>query len=630
MIAQSNSLFFYFYLAAHHVESVLLYQKPMPMIQVTRSIFVLLIFTCTHLFAEVKQPVTYKMNVLDAAHHLANVSITFPDITTKTLTVKLPVWRSGRYEILDLSKAVSNFSANHSNGTEINWHKTDKNSWKLLLNQPGDITVSYQIYANSLQHRVVHIDSTHAYLDASGVFMFAPTKRDLPLSVTLNVPDNWQSRSGMEKTADHTFIANDYDQLVDSPIETGIHEFMSFEVDDKTYEIVIWGEGNHDISDIKQQVTLMHYEAKKIWGGFPFNRYVYMYHAGDNIGGATEHVNSTIIQQRRFNFKPRKSYLKVLATTAHEFVHTWNVKAYRPAGIAPYDYSKENYSDLFWMAEGITSYYDDLLLMRAGIYKPKEYFAQMAEQIQRHLNNPGRHVESLAQTSFDTWLKDDAQSRHNGSVSIYLEGSLMAWRLDQEIRSLTNNKYGMDQLQKLLYQRHHNIQHGYHKKDVLNLLNEITGEDFTTFWQDYIEGTKAIDFDQLLAFYGLKISSKNQPDDENYDSWIGANLDASGDLIKVKTVDTNSPAWQAGLTMGDEILSIDGIKLSPSNYKNRLSQLTTDQTYQMHYFNAGRLMQTKIKPTSNPNPAFKIESIEKPSRKQKARFKAWSGQDLES
>ena len=593
-----------------------------------RILIVFLTLISPQISAENSGSIDYQLNIIDSSHHLANVSITFPDVTTKTLQVKLPVWRSGRYEILDLSKAISSFSAQHENGQNIQWEKTDKNSWKLWLNQPGQVTVSYQIYANTLQQRVIHIDPTHAYLDASGVFMFSPSFRDQALSVSLDVPDNWQSRSGMEKTNEHRFIADNYDQLVDSPIETGIHEFLSFEVEDKTYEIVIWGEGNHDINDLKDQITLLHFEAKKIWHTFPFDRYVYMYHAGDNLRGATEHVNSTIIQQHRFNFKPRKPYLKVLATTAHEFVHTWNVKAYRPAGIAPYEYSKENYSDLFWMAEGITSYYDDLLLMRSGIYKPKEYFDLLAENIKVHLDNPGRKVETLAQTSFDTWLKDDAQQRHNASVSIYLEGSMVAWRMDQEIRRLTDNKYGLDQLQNLLYQRHHNADQGYHQQDVLDLLQEITGSDMNPFWQAYIEGTQAIDFDLLLDFYGLKKTTKEQPDEPSASSWIGASLNSEQQLVRIETVDSDSPAWQAGLTLGDQLLSIDGIKLNPNNIKQRIEQLIVGKSYEIHYFNAGRLMSATLTPVTDPNPAFEIEAIEKPSRKQKARFKAWTGQDL--
>lgn len=590
-------------------------------------IVIFTLFTHQVTAADTTQIINYHFKTIDTAHHLGEVSITFPQVSTKVLELQLPVWRSGRYEILNLSNAISAFSAHHANGATINWDKTDKNTWKLLLNQPGAVNISYQVYANTLSKRVIHIDNTHAYLDASGVFMFAPQFRDNPLKVNLSVPDNWQSRSGMEKSAQHSFTAKNYDQLVDSPIETGIHEFISFNIEDINYEIVIWGDGNHDINDLKSQVTLLHHEVKNIWGSFPYNRFVYMFHVGDGLRGATEHVNSTIIQQARFNFKPRKSYLKVLQTTAHELVHTWNVKAYRPAGITPYDYSNENYSDLFWMAEGITSYYGPLLLLRAGISQPKEFFEHWAEDIHKHLNNPGRKVESLAQTSFDTWLKEDPQQRHNTSVNIYLEGSLVAWRLDQELRQLTHDKYGIDELQKRLFINYHNSDSGYHKSDVLTLLKDITGVDFNPFWQNYVEGTKAIDFPELLNFYGLQMTPKGDEGESNQ-AWIGAKLNLDSQWVILETVDTDSPAWRAGLTTGDVILAIDGIQVTKDNIEQRIKQLATDQEYQIHYFNAGKLLTTTLTAIAEPNPAFVIQAVAKPSRQQKARFKAWTGQEL--
>jgi predicted metalloprotease with PDZ domain len=570
--------------------------------------------------------IKYHLEVTDPAHHLARVTVEFPQVSTKTLEVKLPVWRSGRYEILDLSKAVSDFSAHHADGAEVQWNKTDKNTWKLWLNQPGPVSVQYQVYANTLTYRVAHIDPTHAFLDASGVFMFSPSFRDQPLTVELNVPKDWRSRSGLTRTGFHAFAANDYDQLVDSPIESGLHQFLSFEVDDKTYEIVIWGEGNHDIYDLQKHITALHHVGMDLWGEAPFERYVYMYHAGDGIRGATEHLNSTIIQQDRFNFKPRESYLRVLATTAHEFVHTWNVKAYRPAGIAPYDYSTENYSDLFWMAEGITSYYDDLFLMRAGIYEPQEYLDKLASDIEKHLDKPGRKVESLAQTSFDTWLKDNTQRTHNASVSIYLEGSLVAWLLDQQIREHTNNQHGLDELQRRLYQQHNNIDQGYTKVDVLKLLQAITGEDMQPFWSSHVEGTSAIDFDQLLGFYGLQKASKDKEPEST--AWIGSQLEAKGDILQVKTVDRDSPAWLAGLTAGDQLIAIDGLRLDEKNWQARISEMTVGEAHVVHYFSQGRLQETRITPQLNPHPAFTIEAVDRPTRQQKQRFKAWTGQSL--
>jgi len=594
----------------------------------TTALFFLIMCSLCCNNAWAKAPVSYHLEVTDAAQHLAAVKITFPAVATKTLQLKLPVWRSGRYEILDLSKNILNFAASHTNGQTIQWDKTDKNTWKLWLNQPGDITVTYEVYANMLKYRVAHIDETHAYLDASGVFMYAPTYRQQALTVGLTVPEPWQSRSGLTATGDHQFTAKDYDQLVDSPIESGIHEFQAFQVDNRQYEILIWGQGNHDIDDLQQQVTAMHHAAQDIWGDYPFDRYLYMYHVGDGLRGATEHVNSTIIQQDRFNFAPREKYLKVLATTAHEFVHTWNVKAYRPAGIAPYDYSVENYSDLFWMAEGITSYYDDLLLLRSGIYTAEEYYERLAANIHQHLNKPGRLRQSVAATSWDTWLKRDPQLSHNDSVSIYLEGSLVAWRLDQEMRALTNNRVNLDDLQRALYEKHHNIDKGYRKQDVLSLLEELTGQDMQDFWSAYVEGTTAIDFSALLDFYGLKMAPKE--DEEALKTvWVGAQFEFKPNQVLVKTVDRDSPAWQAGLTAGDQLLAINGIQAKEKNLEALMQTLTADEPQTIDFFTGGQLKTSQLTPTSPPYPEFDVVAVEKPSEQQRIHHHSWTGMALD-
>jgi predicted metalloprotease with PDZ domain len=233
----------------------------------------------------------------------------------------------------------------------------------------------------------------------------------------------------------------------------------------------------------------------------------------------------------------------------------------------------------------------------------------------------------VAQTSFDTWLNEDQQQKHNTSVDIYLEGSLVAWKLDQEIRLQTDDKYGIDELQKRLYNKHHNLNNGYNKSDILRLLKNITDVDFNVFWQNYVEGTKDIDFNDLLNFYGLQMTAKDNESDSGY-GWIGAGLDLDNQLVTIKTVDTDSPIWLAGLTAGDVLLAINGIQVFKDNIEERIKQLVPKQAYKLHYFSAGRLLETTLTPILEPNPAFSIEPVTKPNRQQKARFKAWTGQDL--
>ncbi len=598
------------------------------------KIFPLSVLLILFLFSPVKAaPVDYQLTVTEASHHLAEVQVVFHDVQTKAFNVKLPVWRSGKYQILDLSKNIRAFNAHDAQGKALTWHKDDKNTWRIFVNTPGVVKVKYQIYANDLRTRVSHIDATHAFLDASGVFIYSESQRDKPLTVELNVPDQWRSVSGMGRLGTHKFSADNYDQLVDSPIESGIHQYDVMTVEQQTYEIVIWGEGNYDMNVLKKDIEKLHYAAKDIWKTFPFTRYVYMYHVGDNLRGATEHVNSTIIQADRFGFYPAKKYRKVIATTAHEFVHTWNVKSYRPSGITPYDYNHENYSDLFWMAEGKTSYYDNLLNVRSGVFSVEQYLENMAEDINKYIHKPGRKVMNLAQSSFDTWLVNDANRSHNTTVSIYLKGSLVSWLLDKEIRRVTGDKKSIDDLSQSLYEQYANSAHGYTKSDVLRILKSLTNQDFSDFWNNYVAGTKDIDFKALLAFYGLQIddeANEDKDDDEKEKASLGMVLKPLADaLIEVSIVDTDGPAWQAGLTVGDKVVAINGMLVNKKNLKTHMENLLIDKTYEVHYFHDGLLRTTTIKPIKAPRDKLKIIALKSPTKKQKKRFKAWLKQDFD-
>lgn len=569
--------------------------------------------------------VKYNFTVQNAAQHVGRVTIDLPVITDDQIELKLPIWRSGRYEVLDLSKNITEFSANDREGRALAWRKTDKNTWLVENPDSNQVQVSYLVYANMLRYRVAHIDDSHAFLDASGVFMFNPNLRQTPLTVSLDVPDHWRSRSGMSSPSNHVFVADNYDQLVDSPIESGVHKFLAFELGGRDYEIVIWGEGNYEMADLKANIEKIIQVADDLWGDFPFQRYVFMYHVGEGLRGATEHMNSTIIQSNRFQFKPLEDYFKVLATTAHEFVHTWNVKSYRPSGITPYDYSAENYSQLLWMVEGSTSYYDDLFLLRAGIYTPRDYFKRLADSIHTHLNKPGRAISSVAMSSFDTWLNNDPHFSFNNQVSIYLEGALKSWALDQAIREASDNKFSFDDVQRQLYENHSNLDVGYTETDVQAILSDLTGTPMTDFWQSFITGTTALDFDALLAYYGLR---KVFDEDSDKTVWLGLETESNVSGIGIKAVHRNSPAWHAGLSGDDVLLAINGYRVDAVNWSAQLQMMTAGVGYQVSYFRGDKLKTTTVYPASHPNPSFRIEPVAKPSWQQKKVFKDWTGVEL--
>jgi predicted metalloprotease with PDZ domain len=570
----------------------------------------------------------YLFKIKDASHHLAEVELEFSDVDQSVFETKLPVWRSGRYEILNLSKNVRSFQAYNAQGDELIWNKTNKNTWQIQTENSQTIVVKYQIYANQLKDRVSHIDSTHAYLDASGVFMFNEAQRNKKIVIKLVTPSSWRSVSGLIQNSPNEFIASNYDHLIDAPIETGIHQFKSFKVEDINYEIAIWGKGNHDIEKISKDIEKLHYQAKTIWKTFPFQRYLFIIHAGDKLRGATEHVNSTIIQTDRFNFLPEEKYNKFINIASHELIHSWNVKAYRPSGISPYDYDKENYSNLFWLVEGTTSYFDRLLSVRGDAIKTSAFFKELSEDIFKYLNKPGKNVMSLEQSSFDTWMNQDSHSKHNYSVNIYLKGSMVSWLLDMEIRKVTKNKKSIDDLHYLLYKNHNNKTIGYQDKDVLALLNVMTNHDFSEFWNNYISGTAEINFKELLEFYGLQFETLEKDENTKPQSWIGALTKDNKGYAEVISINDNSPAWKAGITTGDQIIAINNFKVIQSNIEKIIQELPAEQSASVSYFNNGILKKTSLTPSLIPIEKLKIVPLDKVSKFQVKVFNDWLKKDM--
>ena len=386
----------------------------------------------------VQASVAVDINIKQPQHHYAHITVSFDEFASEHTNFHLPTWRTGRYKIINLANGIREFSAVDGQGNKLDWQKLDKDTWQVQGILHKKVQISYQVYANQLGQRTRHIDDSHAFLDASTVVMYNEVSRDQKHVINLQVPENWNSVSGLEPGGKaHQFIAKNYDVLADSPIETGINEHHKFTIEGRDYELVIWGKGNYDSAKIVADLKVLVQQSKHIWQGYPFKRYVFMVHATSGARGATEHLNSTIIQTSRFKFSERTDYLKFISTAAHEFVHTWNVKQYRPKGLVPYDYQQENYSTLLWLSEGSTSYLQNQLLLRGDLMSSNEFLQSLAKRIAGYLHKPGRQSQTIAQASFNKWIDEGGDYGKNHSVNIYSEGFLVSWLLDFSIMEKT-------------------------------------------------------------------------------------------------------------------------------------------------------------------------------------------------
>ena len=577
--------------------------------------------------------VVYEIEITEPEHHLAEVTVEIP-AGHQAINLKLPTWRTGKYQIINQANGIRNFSVKGPKGRSLNWQRIDKSHWRADNPSKKKISVTYQVYANELGSRSRHIDSTHGYLDATAVFMYAEEVMGSKHKVSLNVPKEWRSFSGMEQKGKHSFLADNYHQLASSPIETGINKLKEFSVDGRDYQLVIWGEGNYKVDKMAKDLKALVNQGSTIWSDYPYKKYVFIVHATSGATGATEHINSTVIQRPRFFFAPQADYLKYfLRTAAHELVHTWNVKAYRPAPLVPYDYQAENYSRLLWVAEGSTSYFQDHLLLTAGLEKVSEYLTVLSERIDGFKHRPGSKVQSVSDASFEKWIAQGKDFANNHSVNIYSEGFMASWLLDFQMlqdtdlesgyKDLHDRLYAMVKLSPDVYRQYRAVP--FDETTMLTLAKDITGKDYKAWWQDNVESPLNIDFETMLEKVGLEFVALK---DKDYKPWLGLkSIDKKG-FATLEQVEQGGPAWQAGMTIGDQLVAINGVKVTQATIEKLLQGVKAGDDVRVTLFRNDNLIDVELTLDKIAKKVPKIAPVKSPTEKQKAFFKAWLGVDF--
>jgi len=613
-------------------------------------------------------PIRYTISLPAPQTQMLDASMMVPNVTGDSLEIAMPVWRPGRYVVLDPAGTVREVRAFAGEGNELPIHKIEKSIWRVdtrggTESTTESIRIDYRIYANSLADRTRHVDDTHAFLSGAAVFMYVPERRAERILVKVDAPEGWEIASGLEMllTAPDTLVAANYDVLVDSPIEIGLHDRIEFFVEDKYHEIIIWGDpGTYDSGRLIEDFTKIIETQKSIWGDLPYERYVFIIHAGRGASGGTEHLNSTVMQTSRAALEGSReknddAYRRFLGLVSHEFFHTWNVKQLRPAGIHPYDYQRENYTDLLWVAEGTTSYYDDLTLARADLIDEKRYFDVLAGMIDSDRRRPGSLVQSLADSSFDAWIKFNKSTPDdvNSTVSFYDKGALVSLALDMEIRARTENTIALDDVLRAMYEQFPLNGPGYTSADLIDTIESLTESEFDAWFAAHVDGSNPIDYESALLTVGLELYFDAESDDEGDDEANDAPEDAeSGDrraegpgeneVVEhqriplratlginlngnvVRSVPSSGPAYAAGIVAGDELIAINTRRIqSADDLNNVLDDLDPGEVVKLSFFRHGVLHELQITLGSEPDGEWKIRRVKEPSDAQKSAYESW-------
>ncbi|MFI4893817.1 MAG: M61 family metallopeptidase [Phycisphaerales bacterium JB058] len=539
----------------------------------------------------------------------------------------LPTWRPGRYGILDFAADVRIWDATDQSGNALPVQKIRKNAWRVDSAGAESVTFGYDIFANDLGLRTRHADDSHVFLNGSSIFVLNPPTRETPHLVRLDgMPEDWTIASGLPAGGDaHTLVAASYDVLVDSPIEIGTHRSIAFEVDGTPYEIAIWGECAKDDDELVEDFTKIIEVCIDIFDSVHFDRYVFLIHSADGIGGGTEHLNSTIMQTRPCSFESSSSYRGFLGLVTHEFFHTWNVKNFRPAGITPYDYDRENYTTSLWIAEGCTSYYDDLLLARTGQRSVRNYLDSLQGSIGSVLSNPGKNFMSVEQASYDAWLKawgPSSPDHRNTTVSIYTHGAMVTFGLDMLIRRETAGERSFDDVMRLMNERYPLDKGGYTPEQFQATVAEVAGTDVSDFFARHIAGREEIPFAELIGVVGLSLERRS----DEPEPFAGVSLRDSGGKAVVSRVIDDSPAFEAGLILNDEIVAANGKSVDTGSWNNLVSESDPGDVIRVGLFRRGEFREVDLTVAGVVPERYRIDYLDDPTDEQKANYESWTGQ----
>lgn len=572
-----------------------------------------------------RRPIEYNVSLTAPQTQTLQIRMRIPDAAPPFVDVAMPVWRQGRYAILNPAGTVHRVRAEAESGRPLPISKIDKTTWRIPVETPGDVAVAYDVYANSLNDRTRHLDDTHAFLSGATVFFYVAGRRTHPVRVHVDAPQDWKIATGLtsEPGRPRELQAPDYDVLIDSPIEAGLHDIVTFAVDGKEHEIAIWGEPRFDAGQLRRDFAAIVRSESAIFGDIPYERYVFLIHAAPGLGGGTEHLNSTIMQTPARAFEDPSQYKRLLSLAAHEMFHTWNVKRLRPAALRTPDLSAENYTDLLWFCEGTTAYYDELIVVRIGMEDPDSYLKLLADAIYQQRARPGSRVQSLAESSFDAWIKFNQPTADdvNSTVSFYDNGALVSMLLDLEMRRRTANRGSLDTLLREMYRTFPSTGPGFTCADLLQAVDRVTASSFGEFFDRYIHGTERYPFEEVFGAVGLEMreGSADKP-------YIGLATQPQGETAAVRAVLSDGPCYLAGVNAGDQILAFNGQKLAPDELGVRVDAMRPGDPVRLDIQRRGRQRTIEFRLGVKPNPRWELVRQSAASSAAREAYATWLGQ----
>lgn len=570
--------------------------------------------------------------------HLYEITMEIDPRGATTLDLVLPVWTPGSYLVREFSRHIRDFSAKGKRGRPLSALKVEKNRWRVSLpskksESPGLLSIKYRVYAHELTVRTSHLDASHGYGNGANLFFYVEGRKDEPMEVAFRLPRGWKTSMALPARGG-VFRAASYDELVDSPFECGTHRTFDFRVKGVPHTLAIWGAGNEDAPRLVKDLKKLVAEAASIFGGLPYERYLFLAHLAPGARGGLEHRASQSVAIDPWAFKPAKAYRDTLLLFSHELFHAWNVKRIRPEALGPFDYTKEVHTKDLWAMEGVTSYYEVLLAVRAGLLTPAQGFEEWATSWTGHLETPGRAVQSAEMASFDTWIRFYRPDENSVNVaeSYYRRGQLLGLGLDLTIRGATAGRRGLDDVMRLLWRRWGAKGKGYPEGAVEDAAVRVLASRAKArrFFDRYVRGTETPDLARLLPAAGLELKlvpeaeegvTEESPVKTRGD--FGWKTKTENGRLLVAEVREGGAAMRAGMSAADEIVAIDGVRASEDFLRRKAIEAGPGARIRITVFRRERLRELGLVLGTRKAGVWKVRPVPKAPAAAKRLARRW-------
>jgi predicted metalloprotease with PDZ domain len=574
--------------------------------------------------------VTYVLSMPEPQTHYFEVEMQLRNVATVTnskkngyIDIKMPVWTPGSYLIREYAKNVEGFTAS-AGGKAVVSDKVSKNTWRVYTGD-DNLTIRYRVYANDLTVRTCFVDAEHGYVTPAGMFMYHDALKDIPLRLVVQPYKTWKKvATGLPPVAgqEFTYEAPNLDILIDSPLEIGNHKTFTFTAAGVPHTVAMVGDVEYDEERLKADYKRICETAFSVVGEHPCKDYTFIVQHILQGGGGLEHLNSTTLEPSRNAYTTEANYKRFFGLVAHEYFHLWNVKRIRPIALGPFDYENENYTHMLWLSEGCTSFYGEYIQMRAGFYSPTDYLGLVANDITSIENQPGVRVQSVAESSWDAWIKGYRPNENslNSTISYYSKGSVLGLLLNLAILAGSNGARNMDDLMRFLYTEYYKKQkRGFTDAEFRQAAEQIAGRKLDDFFTIGVNSAEPINYNTYVELVGMQlvnVAARTQ------DGFLGTATVYSNGKATVTGVRRGSAAYTGGLNVGDEIISVDSVRVTDDLLK-LISGRRVGETINVLVNRAGFLRKIPVTLTQNPLVSYRLEPLPNQTPAQKALYNKW-------